>query len=150
MSDKRALLPPAYLFFAVVVMAALHFLFPGAAVVIYPLNLIGIVPLLAGVILNLMADKTLKDHDTTVKPFQESTVLITAGVFRICRHPMYLGMVIMLLGLAVLLGSLLPFMVIPIFAMSMELRFVRVEERMLEKRFGENWLEYKQRTRRWI
>lgn len=53
-------------------------------------------------------------------------------------------------GLAVLLGSWLSFLVVPVFAVVMELCFVRVEERMLEKKSGKSWLAYKQRVRRWI
>lgn len=90
-----------------------------------------------------MADKLFKQHSTTVKPFQESTALITTGTCRICRHSMYPG-------LAVLLGSWLSFLVVPVFAVVMELCFVRVEERMLEKKSGKSWLAYKQRVRRWI
>ena len=150
MANSRLFLPPTYFFLAIAVMAALHFLLPGETVVRYPLSLTGAIPLLAGAILNLMADRAFKNHKTTVKPFEESTALITTGAYRICRHPMYLGMVLMLLGLAVLLGSLLPFMAIPIFAIFMQLHFVRVEEQMLEKRFGKSWLAYKRRVRRWI
>lgn len=65
MTDRRVLLPPTYWFIAIVVMVALHFWFPLTVVVRYPLNLIGAIPLLVGVILNLMADKAFKDHKTT-------------------------------------------------------------------------------------
>lgn len=47
---------------------------------------------------------------TTVKPFQESTALITDGVFRLSRNPMYLGFVLVLTGIATLLGSLTPWL----------------------------------------
>ncbi|MEJ2574231.1 MAG: isoprenylcysteine carboxylmethyltransferase family protein [Gammaproteobacteria bacterium] len=150
MTNRSVLLPPGYLLIAIVIMLALHFSFPMEALLYYPLNLAGAIPLLVGIILNIMADKLIKQHNTTVKPFQESSALITSGTYRICRHPMYLGMVFILLGLAVLLGSWLSFLVLPVFAVVMELRFVRVEERMLEQKFGKSWLAYKQRVRRWI
>ncbi|MEJ2650366.1 MAG: isoprenylcysteine carboxylmethyltransferase family protein [Gammaproteobacteria bacterium] len=150
MTNRSVLLPPGYLLIAIVIMLALHFSFPMEALLYYPLNLAGAIPLLVGIILNIMADKLFKQHNTTVKSFQESSALITSGTYRICRHPMYLGMVFILLGLAVLLGSWLSFLVLPVFAVVMELRFVRVEERMLEQKFGKSWLAYKQRVRRWI
>ncbi|MEJ2565438.1 MAG: isoprenylcysteine carboxylmethyltransferase family protein [Gammaproteobacteria bacterium] len=150
MTNRSVLLPPGYLLIAIVIMLALHFSFPMEALLYYPLNLAGAIPLLVGIILNIMADKLFKQHNTTVKPFQKSSALITSGTYRICRHPMYLGMVFILLGLAVLLGSWLSFLVLPVFAVVMELRFVRVEERMLEQKFGKSWLAYKQRVRRWI
>lgn len=63
---------------------------------------------------------------------------------------MYLGMVLILIGLAILMGSLTPFIVVIVFGALMELVFVRTEERMLEQKFGSAWLEYKKRVRRWF
>lgn len=48
------------------------------------------------------------------------------------------------------MGSLSPFLAVVVFAVLMDLIFVHVEEQMLEKEFGESWLDYKQRVRRWI
>jgi len=146
----RNVLPTTYLFLSIAVMVAMHLLFPLAKVVAYPLNLLGSIPLGIGIAFNLIADRAFKKYRTTVKPFEESTVLITSGVFRVSRHPMYLGMVLILIGIAVLMRSLPPFAVIPIFALLMERVFIRVEEKMLEDKFGQPWLEYKGKVRRWI
>ena len=149
MSNKKAL-PPVYLLLSIVGMVALHFLLPVAKVVAFPWNILGAIPLALGIALNLIADRAFKKVETTVKPFEQSTVLVTTGVYRIGRHPMYLGMVLILLGLAVLLRSLTPFVVIPVFAVLMDVVFIRAEERMLEEEFGEAWLEYKKDAQRWI
>ena len=87
---------------------------------------------------------------TTVKPFQESSELVMMGPFNLTRNPMYLSMTVFLLGLAILLGSLTPFFIIPFFVWIITKRFIRVEERMLEQRFGESYRAYKARVRRWI
>lgn len=147
---RKRVLPPTYLFLAIVAMAALHFAWPLAAVVPWPWNLLGGLPLVLGVALNLWADKALKVHGTTVKPFEESAALVTGGAYRLSRHPMYLGMVLILLGIALLLGSLTPYVVVPVFAVLMEAVFVRVEERMMRERFGEAWLGYTRQVRRWV
>jgi protein-S-isoprenylcysteine O-methyltransferase Ste14 len=63
---------------------------------------------------------------------------------------MYLGMVSSLLGVAVLCGSATPFLVVPAFALFIERRFIRVEEKMLEETFGSEYAAYKARVRRWI
>ncbi len=149
MRQKRPL-PPTYIFVSLLFMLLLYFLFPVATVVAFPWNLLGAVPLVAGVFINLVADGVFKKRDTTVKPFEESNVLITDGVFQITRHPMYLGMVFILAGIAVLLGKLTPFVVVPVFACLMDAVFIRVEERMLEEKFPHAWREYKKRVRRWI
>jgi len=115
-----------------------------------PWNFIGIISLLLGIAINLFADKALHAANTTVKPSQESTTLVTNSVYCFSRHPMYLGFVLVLLGIAVLLGSLTPWIVIPIFATLMEVVFIQVEERMLAGKFGEGWLKYKKNVRRWF
>lgn len=116
----------------------------------YPWNLVGLIPLAAGVALNLLADAAFKKAHTTVKPFQKSSALITKGVFSISRHPMYLGLVLILLGLAVLMGSLSPLIVIIVFAVLMEQVFIRTEEKMLGNQFGPTWNAYKNKVRKWI
>jgi protein-S-isoprenylcysteine O-methyltransferase Ste14 len=63
---------------------------------------------------------------------------------------MYLGFVNILLGVAILLGSLTPFLVIPFFIALMDGIFIRVEEQMLAETFGQEWFDYIQKVRRWI
>ncbi len=149
MKSKRVL-PPTYLLVSIVVMVVLHFLFPVMAIIPLPWNVIGIIPLALGIAINIFADSVLHKADTTVKPFEESTALVTSGAYRISRHPMYLGFVLILIGVAILLGSLSPCVVILIFAILMDQIFIKVEERMLEARFGGEWQAYKLKTRRWI
>jgi protein-S-isoprenylcysteine O-methyltransferase Ste14 len=133
-----------------IVMVALHFLSPVERIIPFPWDLLGVLPLVLGAALNLIADKAFRDAKTTVKPFQESATLVTDGVYRISRHPMYLGFVLILLGLAILLGSLTPLLVVPIFAVVMDRVFIVIEERMLAEKFGQAWLDYKAKVRRWV
>jgi protein-S-isoprenylcysteine O-methyltransferase Ste14 len=147
--DKKVL-PPTYLLVAIVLMLALHFLLPVYKFVPIPWNILGIVPLACGIALNLVADKAFHQAQTTVKPFEQSTALITTGVFRISRNPMYLGYVLILIGVALIVRSLSPYVVLPIFAILMDRVFIRVEEQMLEEQFGQAWLEHAQKVRRWV
>jgi len=149
MHFKKAL-PPTYLLTSISLMVFLHYLFPIAEIIPYPWQLSGAVPLCIGIIFNLMADQALKKFNTTVKPFEESDSLVTTGIYGVSRHPMYIGMILMLLGIAIYLGSLTPFFVIPMFAFLINEKFISVEEQMLEKRFAESWSEYKTKVRRWI
>jgi protein-S-isoprenylcysteine O-methyltransferase Ste14 len=147
---RKPVLPPTYVYVAIVLMVALHFLFPVVRIIPFPWDLLGLIPLAAGAALNLSADSAFRKAKTTVKPFQESAALVTDGVYRISRHPMYLGFVLILLGLAILLGSLTPFFIVPIFAAVMDRVFIVTEERMLAEKFGQAWLDYKARVRRWV
>jgi protein-S-isoprenylcysteine O-methyltransferase Ste14 len=129
---NKQILPPTYVLIALVVMLILHFIFPGIKLVPLPWNLLGLIPLFIGVALNLVADGAFRRAGTTVKPFQASSALLTEGVYGISRHPIYLGFVLILIGVATLLGSFMPWVVIPIFVVLMEVVFIQVEERMLE------------------
>ena len=147
---KNPALPPSYFFSAIVLMALLHYLLPVREIITWPWTVLGIAFLVAGAMLNLSADKAFKVNNTTVKPFQESARLITAGVFGVTRNPMYLGMALILAGIATMAGTVTPFLVIPVFVVLMDWVFIRVEEGMLAQRFGDQWLDYKQRVRKWI
>jgi protein-S-isoprenylcysteine O-methyltransferase Ste14 len=149
MRGKRVL-PPTYLLTALLAQAALHLGLPALKFIPGPWRLIGILPVICGVVLNLAADQAFKRVKTTVKPFQVSSALVTDGAYGISRHPMYLGYVLILAGVAVMVGSLTPFLVILIFAVLMEVVFIQVEERMLEERFAGEWVAYKESVRRWI
>jgi protein-S-isoprenylcysteine O-methyltransferase Ste14 len=149
-SKAKKPLPPTYLFSSLLLMTGLHLVVPVLEVIRFPWSLTGCVPLLVGIVLNLVADQAFKRAGTTVKPFEESSALITGGVFRISRHPMYLGMVLILFGVAMLLGTLTPILVVPVFALLMQYRFIMVEERMLEAKFGAHWTNYKSRVRQWV
>jgi protein-S-isoprenylcysteine O-methyltransferase Ste14 len=135
---------------SILIMVALHFLFPVFKIILLPWNFLGILPLLFGLLVNFIVDRAFKKHRTTVKPFEKSTALITSGVFRFSRNPMYLGFVLILMGIATLMGSLTPYIVVLGFAILMDIIFIRAEEQMLQSTFGEDWMEYKKKVRRWI
>jgi len=147
---KKRILPPTYLLVAILLVLAIHFAFPLQKIVPVPWNLLGIVPLACGVALNLIADKAFHQAKTTVKPFEESAALLTTGVFRITRNPMYLGYVLILIGVALIVRSVTPYTFIVVFAVLMDQVFIRVEEQMLEQTFGPAWSAYTARVRRWI
>lgn len=146
---KRAL-PPTYVLLAIVGMTLLHFVLPLGRYWSFPLTLIGIGPLVLGIILNLTADRQLKRHRTTVKPFERSSSLVTSFPYSVSRNPMYLGITLMLLGVALLFGTVSPLLLAVLFPIVLERRFIRLEERMLAEAFGGEWERYRARVRRWL
>jgi protein-S-isoprenylcysteine O-methyltransferase Ste14 len=146
---KKAL-PPTYFLGAIGLAVALHFLLPLRQLLAFPWRLTGLAPLVIGIVLNLLADQTFKKHDTTVKPFEKSSFLVTGGVFGISRNPMYLGMTLVLLGVALLLGSLIPFAVVIVLPILFDRLFISPEEQMLEDTFGDQFREYRERVRKWL
>ena len=149
-SKRKPVLPPTILLIALIIMLGLYFIYPGLHIFPLPWNLLGLLLLGAGVVINYVADAQFHRASTMVKPFEKSTALVTDGMFKISRNPMYLGFGSILLGVAILLGSLTPFLVIPFFIVLMDVVFIRVEERMLAETFGQEWFDYLQKVRRWI
>ena len=144
------ILPPVYFLLSLVVMAALHLLLPIVRWIPGPWNGIGALPLSGGVLLAVMANRLFHRRGTPVHPFGEASMLVVDGPFRYTRNPMYLGLILTLIGIAVLLGTLSPWIVIPPFAWILARLFVRREERVLQEKFGQEFLAYKQKVRRWI
>jgi protein-S-isoprenylcysteine O-methyltransferase Ste14 len=131
-------------------MVCIHWAMPLATVIDPPWTLLGIVPLAFAAFLALAVNRQLSRSNTTINPDRETSVLVTGGVFRISRHPMYLAMVVGLVGLFIALGSLGPALVIPVFYGFVDHNFAAAEERSLEHRFGSAYLQYAARVRRWL
>jgi protein-S-isoprenylcysteine O-methyltransferase Ste14 len=104
----KKILPPTYHLLAIGLMVLLHILFPIAQLLSGYLPLIALILVGIGMVINSLASKAFKAHQTTVKPFAESTALVMTGSFRFSRNPMYLGFMLALMAIALLLGSLSP------------------------------------------
>ena len=142
--------PPIYFFVSLVVMIALHYLVPIHQLFSTPFKYAGVPFVVGGVCITAVAAGTFVKVGTPVVPFEKSTVIVIYGLFRFSRNPMYLGMVIALVGVALLLGSATAFMPIPIFVWLIHNQFICREEKFLEELFGEEYLAYKIKVRRWL
>ena len=87
---------------------------------------------------------------TGVVPFSESTTLITEGFYKYTRNPMYVGMNSFLLGLLIILNNPINFIFLVIFFFIVRNLFVIKEEVQMEETFGEDYLTYKGKVRRWL
>ena len=149
MERKTILLPPTFLFIYLILALLLHFFFPIRPISGSP-RILGTLFIAFGLILNLWADSRFKKGRTTVKPNETPIKLITDGPFRFSRHPMYLGFVVLLLGVSFILGSLSCLLVPIIMFITLEIKFISIEEKQMEKAFGKKYLEYKNHVRRWL
>jgi len=143
-------IPPVYFLAALTAMAFLDRVAPGAVFIRSPATLAGVMPILVGLGLVLSTVASLRRHRTAVKPLKEPTTLVTDGTFRVSRNPIYLGMVLMLTGVALMLGSASPFCVVALFAWWLHTRFVAYEEAVLFEHFGEQYRSYQAAVRRWV
>ena len=147
---QRRIIPPVYFFAALAIMVGLDGFLPLLALIEPPLTYLGWAPFALGLAIAIAGKRQFDRAGTTIKPFETSTALVTHGVFAFSRNPMYLSMMLGLLGVFVVLGSLMPLAVVPVFFLIIRTRFIAVEERMLEEAFGDDYGAYKSRVRRWL
>jgi protein-S-isoprenylcysteine O-methyltransferase Ste14 len=145
----RRINPPHYFLLALPAMWLLSRL-QGSAWPPGPWSLLGIVPLLTGVGIAFAAARRFSVVGTNIVPLTRSSALVTDGPFAYTRNPMYLGLVLALVGVALLLARPWPWLVVPVFAILLQLRFIRHEERLMADTFGAAYEAYRGRTRRWI
>jgi protein-S-isoprenylcysteine O-methyltransferase Ste14 len=112
--------------------------------------ILGAIFLLAGLALNIGGFVTQKRAGTDPIPFHPSTRIVTRGPYRFSRNPMYIGFAFGTLGIAVLVDSAWMLLAVPIALVLIDRLIITREERYLEGKFGEEYLSYKRRVRRWI
>jgi len=149
-AEPKPILPPTYFLIALLSIPAFAWLFPQPVIAPGYWNLLGLLPLAAGLAMTLIADQAFQRAHTTVKPFEESSILVTSGMYQVSRNPTYLGFTLSLVGVAILLRAAVPFLVCLAFVVWIERRFIVHEERMLAKKFGSEWQTYRTRVRRWL
>ncbi len=150
MSKDKGPYPPVILLACLLLQIGLHYGLPIMTIVERPWNWAGAALIVFGILIVIGPVTAFSRADTTIKPFQESSALVVEGMYRFTRNPMYLGMVTVLAGVAVLTGSVSPFVGPVLFVPLMNRRVIRFEEAMLEERFGDEYRNYKDRVRRWL
>lgn len=148
--NRQKLLPPVWFLLSIIVMIGLHFWLPVRQLFFQPINYLGIVVVASGIVIILACASLFRQKQTTIVPFQESIYLLQEGLFNYSRNPIYLGMIITLIGVWIILGSLTPVFIIPTFTWLIQEMFIKEEEKMLEEKFGESYQEYQANVRRWI
>jgi protein-S-isoprenylcysteine O-methyltransferase Ste14 len=147
---KPKIYPMAWLVLAAMAIYALDRWFPILQIMGPPIHWIGLLFAVPGVLILLQAGRAFIRAKTGLLPFSESTTLVTGGLYRFTRNPMYLGMVLFLLGLALFSGSLSSLIPVGLFTWIIDRQFIRNEEIFLTEIFGVEYLDYKKRVRRWI
>jgi protein-S-isoprenylcysteine O-methyltransferase Ste14 len=142
--------PLAWFALAGVAMFCLDHWFPIAVLLTDPWRWLGLALTVPGLALVLHSGAAFLRAGTGLLPFSEATRLVTGGLYRFTRNPMYLGMAVFLVGLAMILGSASPFVPAVIFVGIIDRQFIRNEEAFLVGTFGAEYRDYMQRVRRWL
>ena len=123
----------------------LRFALPGKTVIAFGL-------LMAGIVVAGLGVATFRRAKTTVNPRQpqNTSTLVTAGVYRVTRNPMYLGMLLVLIAWGALLAHGPALIVLPLFVLYMNRFQIAPEEAVLTQMFGHIFTEYMSHVRRWL
>jgi len=144
--------PPAYLLIFATLMYLLAKYLPIMSLFSEPITKISYVFIIMGIVLDLFAVSQFLRSKTTVNPIKPKNTnnIVSTGIYRISRNPMYLGMLFLLTGWAIHLAALTPFLLLPVFIVVLTLQQIIPEEKILAQKFGDTYLHYKQQVRRWI
>lgn len=144
-------IPPVWLLAAVTATWVIGQAQPFGLSLAFPITqLLGGLLVGAGVILMALAAIEMRKRRTTIIPHMEANSLVTSGIFKRTRNPIYLGDAAILAGLALRWDAVLALILVPIFIWIIEKRFIIREENMLRRKFHADFARYEQKTRRWI
>ena len=148
--NTKKIYPPAIFYTLAIANIIIWLILPKEYLFSFPINLIGLIAVTFGIIINLWTDIIFKQNNTTVKPDGIPSTLIVSGPFSLSRHPMYLGMSLTLFGEAIILGSLASFLIPILFIILIEKLFIPTEEKTLITWFPKEYSDYQKRKRKWI
>jgi protein-S-isoprenylcysteine O-methyltransferase Ste14 len=142
--------PPTYLSALLVLEIVLHFIFPIRQMVRAPFTYLGVILFLIGLALNATWTRYLERQDTTSDFLENASRLVVGGPFQRSRNPIYLSGLLLSLGLAIFLGSLITLAIPVLLFLILNSVHIPDEEARLKELFGDEYFEYKQRVRRWL
>ncbi|WP_020404261.1 methyltransferase family protein [Gracilimonas tropica] len=145
--------PPALLFIVfVLIMRVTDQLFSFEIIASPYQQMVAYIVFGVGVIIGLLGVFEFRRRSTTVNPHkpENTSELVTSGIYQISRNPMYLGLLIGLVAVAIRLGNVSSMLLLPVFVWYMNVFQIKPEEEVMEEKFGQNFIRYMNCTRRWI
>ena len=94
--------------------------------------------------------RTMRGADTTLDVDKPVSSLVQNGPFRYSRNPGYLSLAMIYAGIAILRNALWAILLLPLLLLMIQRKLIEREERYLQRTFGEEYLPYKRRVRRWV
>jgi protein-S-isoprenylcysteine O-methyltransferase Ste14 len=143
--------PPPFVFLGgLAVGFGLEALLPGSSVPDALAWILGGVLLLAGLALLFSFERSFMQKKTPANPWRPTTAIATDGPYRLTRNPAYVGMALVYVGIALLSQALWVLVPLPFVLAIIDRGVIAREERYLERKFGQEYLDYKGRVRRWV
>lgn len=151
--DKPKVLAPPPLFglLPLALGLGLHFAFPARFLPTGWLQLAIGLPIIAlGAILFATAGRALLRANTDVRFAKPTSVIVQHGPFKLSRNPIYLGVTMVFLGIALAVNALWLLVLLPLVVLLYTFGAIVPEERYLQRKFGEEYLAYRSKARRWL
>lgn len=142
--------PPRIAFALLAGAGTIHILMPAAVPAVNALPIAGALLGITGFLVMLRAWWLFRQCGTAICPTSKTTALITHDIFRLTRNPMYLGIVLMLLGIAIATGGILFYLAALAYFLIIDKVFCPYEEQKLARDFGASFASYCRQTRRWL
>ena len=105
---------------------------------------------IGGIAIGFLGSREMRRVETNVDPYKPTTAIVSEGPFRFTRNPLYLSMTLIYCGISALANALPAALLLPAVLYLMRRGVIEREERYLERKFGDDYLQYKARTPRWI
>jgi protein-S-isoprenylcysteine O-methyltransferase Ste14 len=105
---------------------------------------------IGGLAIGLLGFREMHRAGTNVDPREPTTAIVTEGPYRFTRNPLYVGMTLIYTGISARANSLPAALLLPLVLAVMRRGVIEREEAYLERKFGDEYLRYKDRVRRWI
>ena len=106
--------------------------------------------IICGFVVGQQGFREVRRAGSSADPYKPVTAIATGGPYRFTRNPMYLGFTLMYVGISALFNALPPLVLLPAVQQLMRRAVIEREESYLERKFGEEYLQYKESVRRWL
>jgi protein-S-isoprenylcysteine O-methyltransferase Ste14 len=146
---KKLFIPPVFVLISLILIIGFCFFLSEYNIIPFPFNFAGILIALPGFALMGKSRDLFKKRQTTLF-IEKSASLVTEGVFSKTRNPMYIGMTLLLFGISICFMNIFSMIVPFVFIITIRFTFVPIEEKMMLETFGEEYLDYKAKVRRWF
>lgn len=123
---------------------------PGLGLASAVRELLGLVFIVAGIAASIAGAGLFVRRRTAIIPYKPASCLVTSGIYRWTRNPMYLGLALIYVGVGGLLNSFAAILLLPLVIAIIQVSVIAREEAYLERAFGSEYIAYKRRVRPWI
>lgn len=147
---RKILLPPILLLLCIAAMFGMREWLTVTPIGIAELDTVGYVLIFLGIFLPLWGARVFAKHKTNIKPYKDPDTMVMEGPFRFSRNPMYLGMLLVLIGGALKFGFVEALAMPLLFFAVANWWYIPFEEGRMQHMFGDAFEDYRAKVRRWI